>query len=205
MFMHSFIYPCLCKVTVILLKRFVLFIVLSSAADFSGILWFWDFTAAHKCLSPLNLSSSAQIAFIWCDQLNHHHYVVVSYWRKERGRASKPNPQNQWRTNNETERKTWMKPMRGSVSMRGRECEQCAVVLTTSSDTVAHACFSDRKQWRFDGKWAANNKLTKVPASHSEKKEGWGMLSQSAGCYSYSWRAIFNVVYSIPVKATWSP
>lgn len=88
--------------------------------------------------------------------------------KKERGRASKPNFQNQWGTNNESERKTWMK--RGSVSMRGCECEQCAVVLTTSSDTVAHVRFSDRKQWRFDGKWVANNKLSKSPCQSFRKK-----------------------------------
>lgn len=96
----------------------------------------------------------------------------------------------------------------GGVEVRVRvcmwECELRAVVLATSSDTVAHGrCFSDRKEWRADGKREANNEPCKKSPSVIQKKEKrrWGMLSHSISCSSCtSWGAIFNFVYSIHIK-----
>lgn len=97
----------------------------------------------------------------------------------------------------------------GGVEVRVRvwlwECELRAVVLATSSDTVAHGRrFADRKEWRADGKWVANNEPCKKSLSVIQKKEKrrWGMLSHSVSCSSCtSWGAIFfNFVYSIHTK-----
>lgn len=92
----------------------------------------------------------------------------------------------------------------GGVEVRVRvwvwETEVRTVVLTTSSDTVAHGrCFSDRKQRCADGKWVVNKPLKKSLSVIQEKKKKRGMLSQSR-CSWTLWGAIFSPAYCIHVK-----